>query len=101
MRRITPDLRRVERREIGAIGVIGVLKRGPCSVNEKRAEHDEHDDRLNPPLIAPVGLTPPARYQPYWSNLHQCPPRPIFTTDKPAYVNRRNQESGIGMQPFP
>src|SRR5215510_9351958 len=96
MRRIAPDLRRVERGQIGAIGVIGVLERRPRSVDEKRAEHDEHHHRLNPPLIAPVGLTPPARHEPYWSNLHQCPPQALPRTNKPAYVSttRGNGEGG-------
>ena len=56
MRRIAEDLRRIERRDVGTVGVVLVLQGGPIGVDQKRAQAEEDQQRREPPRIAPRGL---------------------------------------------
>ena len=52
VRRIAPDFRRVERRQVGPVGVMRVLKCRPGRVPDKRRQTDEDRQRGRPPDVA-------------------------------------------------
>jgi hypothetical protein len=57
MRRVTEDLRGIEGRKIGPIGIMISLKGRPGGVDDESAETNENDQRLNPPRVGASGLT--------------------------------------------
>ena len=70
MRRIAPQHRCIEWREIRPVLVVRVLKRSPRGIHQEAAEHAEHQQRIPPPRIAPLGLTKSARHDLDWNDLH-------------------------------
>src|SRR5688572_33298489 len=51
-----------------------VLERGPRGIDDKPAEDREHDHRLDPPPIVPVGFAEPTRYELDGHRLHSSSP---------------------------
>src|SRR4029453_18633639 len=52
---VAEQLRRVERRQVGAEGVVRVLERRPRGVDHERREDDERDERRGPPGVTAGG----------------------------------------------
>src|SRR6185312_960874 len=52
-----------ERRQVRTVFVVRVLKRGPRRVHQECAQDHEDHERLQPPRVAPHGLTPAAARQ--------------------------------------
>ena len=51
MRRVTEQLRGIERREVRSEAIVLGLKRRPGRIGDERAETQENHERLNPPGI--------------------------------------------------
>src|SRR5215831_2104684 len=55
--RVTKNLGRVKRRQIWPVGVVRVLERRPCRIDDESTEDDENDEGLQPPCVAPQCFT--------------------------------------------